>query len=74
VTNDVPSSAELVGDGGHQHGQHSLVWNYWLGGKDDEQVGDQIAAAMPQIIDLARAVRGFVVRAVTYLAGEMGIR
>lgn len=54
------------------------VWNYWLGGKDnypvDVQVGDQIAAAMPHIIDLARAVRAFLGRAVTYLAGEAGIR
>ena len=53
------------------------VWNYWLGGKDnypiDEVVGDQIAAAMPQIVDLARAVRGFLVRAVTYLVAEVGI-
>jgi S-adenosyl methyltransferase len=53
------------------------VWNYWLGGKDnypvDEQIGDQISAAMPQIVDLARAVRGFLMRAVTYLAGEEGI-
>lgn len=42
------------------------VWNYWLGGKDnypvDEQVGDQIQAVMPQIVDLARAVRGFLAR------------
>ena len=54
------------------------VWNYWLGGKDnypvDELVGDQISAAMPQIVDLARAVRGFLMRAVTYLVGEVGIR
>ncbi len=54
------------------------VWNYWLGGKDnypvDEQVGDQIQAVMPQIVDLARAVRGFLARAVRYLVGEVGIR
>jgi hypothetical protein len=54
------------------------VWNYWLGGKDnypvDEQVGDQIQAVMPQIVDLARAVRGFLTRAVRHLAGEVGIR
>lgn len=58
------------------------VWNYWLGGKDnyqvdkqvDKQVGDQIHAVMPQIVDLARAVRGFLVRTVGYLAGEVGIR
>jgi hypothetical protein len=54
------------------------VWNYWLGGKDnypvDEQVGDQIQAVMPQIVDLARAVRGFLARAVRHLVGEVGIR
>jgi S-adenosyl methyltransferase len=54
------------------------VWNYWLSGKDnypaDREVGDQIHAAMPEIVDLARAVRGFLIRAVRYLAVEAGIR
>ncbi|MGH3900917.1 MAG: SAM-dependent methyltransferase [Pseudonocardiaceae bacterium] len=54
------------------------VWNYWLGGKDnypvDEEAGDQIRAVMPAIVDTARAVRGFLVRAVRHLVGEANIR
>jgi hypothetical protein len=54
------------------------VWNYWLGGKDyydaDREVGDQILAQMPDIVDIARAVRGFLARAVRHLAAEAGIR
>ncbi|MGH3922665.1 MAG: SAM-dependent methyltransferase [Pseudonocardiaceae bacterium] len=54
------------------------VWNYWLGGKDnypvDREVGDQIFSFMPDIINGARAQRGFLVRAVRYLASEAGIR
>jgi SAM-dependent methyltransferase len=58
--------------------QTARIWNYWLGGKDnfavDRQVGDQIRAAFPQIVDNARASRSFLVRSVTYVAGEAGIR
>ncbi|MGW1053455.1 SAM-dependent methyltransferase [Streptomyces sp. NPDC002521] len=54
------------------------IWNYWLGGKDcyeiDRQVGDQIAAANPGILDTARAQRAFLVRAVEYLVRDAGIR
>lgn len=54
------------------------VWNYWLGGKDnypvDRVTGDQIRATMPGIVDTARAVRGFLDRAVRYLTDEVGIR
>jgi len=54
------------------------VWNYWLGGKDnypvDREVGDQIRAFMPDVVDDARAQRWFLVRAVRHLAGEAGIR
>ncbi|MGQ0777493.1 MAG: SAM-dependent methyltransferase [Pseudonocardiales bacterium] len=54
------------------------VWNYWLGGKDnypiDREVGDQFAAVQPGVIDVARASRAFLVRAVRYLVGEVGIR
>jgi hypothetical protein len=54
------------------------VWNYWLGGKDnypvDHEAGDQFAAVLPGIVDIARASRAFLVRAVRYLAGEVGIR
>ena len=53
-------------------------WNYLLGGKDnfaaDRAVGDAVAAQMPEIRDFARAGRGFLDRAVTYLAGAAGIR
>jgi S-adenosyl methyltransferase len=54
------------------------IWNYWLGGKDnfavDRQVGDQVLEIFPDIGYLARAVRGFLERVVTYLADEAGIR
>jgi len=54
------------------------VWNYWLGGKDnypvDHEVGQQIRARTPGITDIARASRGFLLRAVRHLAGEVGIR
>ena len=54
------------------------VWNYWLGGKDnfaaDRMVGDQVRAVFPEIIDAAQQTRAFLRRAVTYLAGEAGVR
>jgi hypothetical protein len=58
--------------------QTARIWNYWLGGKDhfavDRQVGDQIRQAFPQIVDNARASRAFLVRAVSYVTSEGGIR
>jgi hypothetical protein len=54
------------------------VWNYWLGGKDnyavDRAAGDAFRDAFPEIVQMARASRAFLVRAVEYLAGEAGIR
>src|SRR5712691_1855349 len=54
------------------------VWNYWLGGKDnypvDQQVGDQILAFVPELVSSARADRYFIARSVRYLAGDEGIR
>jgi hypothetical protein len=54
------------------------IWNYWLGGKDnfevDREIGDQFRQLFPDIVDIARGSRGFLARAVTYLAGEAGIR
>ena len=54
------------------------IWNYWMGGKDyyraDQQAGDQFVELYPGIRDMARASRLFIARAVTYLAGEAGIR
>ena len=58
--------------------QTARIWNYWLGGKDnfavDRQVGDQIRAAFPDIVENARASRAFLVRAVGYVTREAGIR
>jgi hypothetical protein len=54
------------------------VWDYWLDGKDhypvDREAGDQFAAILPSIIDVARASRAFLARAVRYLVREAGIR
>lgn len=54
------------------------VWNYWLGGKDnyrvDREVGDRVAEMYPDIVQLARAARSFLTRAVRYLSGDAGIR
>jgi SAM-dependent methyltransferase len=58
--------------------QTARIWNYWLGGTDnfavDRQVGDQIRAAFPDIVDNARASRAFLVRAVSYVTAEAGLR
>jgi O-methyltransferase involved in polyketide biosynthesis len=54
------------------------IWNYWLGGKDnfavDRAVGGQVREMFPGIARVARAQREFLVRAVSYLAGPVGIR
>jgi hypothetical protein len=54
------------------------IWNYWLGGKDNYEVdrvaGDEFVKAFPGIVDIARAGRAFLARAVRYLALEVGIR
>ena len=54
------------------------VWNYWLDGKDnfavDRAVGDQVREVFPEIVEAARYSRAFLRRAVTFLAGEAGIR
>jgi len=54
------------------------VWNYLLGGRDnfeaDRQAAKQLIAAAPVMGQVAPASRVFLRRAVTYLAGEAGIR
>jgi O-methyltransferase involved in polyketide biosynthesis len=54
------------------------IWNYWLGGKDnypvDRAAGDQYREVFPEIVDVARASRQFLTRAVSYLAAEAQIR
>jgi S-adenosyl methyltransferase len=53
-------------------------YNYWLGGKDnfaaDRESGDAVAAVFPTIRTAARENRGFLRRAVTFLAEQPGIR
>jgi hypothetical protein len=54
------------------------IWNYWMGGKDnyesDRAAGDAVAEVYPQIVTMARLSRQFLIRAVSFLAGECGIR
>ncbi|MFE1251296.1 SAM-dependent methyltransferase [Streptomyces sp. NPDC058735] len=57
---------------------NARVWNHWIGGKDnyevDQQVGEHVAGMFPVIRDIARADRDFLGRAVSFLAGERGVR
>lgn len=69
----------VPGDGIDTTVPHSArVWNYFLGGKDnyavDRAAGDEYRRVFPGILDIARADRGFLVRAVRYLVREAGIR
>jgi S-adenosyl methyltransferase len=54
------------------------MYDYYLGGKDnfeaDREAADKLLAVVPEARDIARANRGFLVRAVRYLAAEKGIR
>jgi hypothetical protein len=54
------------------------VWNYLLGGKDnfavDRAAADQFIAMFPPILDIARADRAFLGRAVRYLTTTAGVR
>src|SRR2546423_13832227 len=73
----IPDQGQLAKlDTNAPHG--ARVWNYWLGGKDnfaaDRAVGDQVREVYPEIVEIARESRAFLVRAVKYLAGEAGVR
>jgi hypothetical protein len=54
------------------------IWNYWLGGKDnfpvDREAGDDYRAIYPEIVEVARASRSFLTRAVRFLAGQARVR
>jgi hypothetical protein len=54
------------------------IWNYWLGGKDnyavDREAGEAYKEIFPGIAVVARSSRAFLTRAVSYLAGEAGMR
>jgi hypothetical protein len=88
VTDDRPATQGEPGPEGHDGTAgtaidstvpHSArIWNYWLGGKDnyavDREAGDQYVKVFPGIVDVARAGRAFIARAVRYLTAEAGIR
>jgi trans-aconitate methyltransferase len=54
------------------------VYDYWLGGKDnfapDRAAAEQAIRDFPDIVPTARANRGFLARAVRFLAEDAGIR
>ncbi|WP_255222100.1 SAM-dependent methyltransferase [Nocardia otitidiscaviarum] len=54
------------------------IWNYWMGGKDnydiDRVVGDASLEIDPDISAMAVQSRQFLIRAVRFLAGEVGLR
>jgi hypothetical protein len=76
VTDSPATGSESTLDASTPH--NARVWNYWLGGKDhfeaDRTIGDQIKHYFPDIVDIARESRAFLVRSVTFLAKEAGIR
>jgi len=53
------------------------IWNYWLGGKDnyavDREIGDELLAIFPGMVDVARQSRAFLGRVVRFLAADAGI-
>jgi hypothetical protein len=58
--------------------QSARIWNYWMGGKDyypiDREAGDAVIAVSPGIVTVAKQSRRFLIRAVSTLAAELGIR
>lgn len=54
------------------------IWNYWMGGKDNYEVdrvaGDAYRETAPNIEVMARASRSYLIRAVSYVTREAGIR
>ncbi|WP_067664317.1 SAM-dependent methyltransferase [Nocardia miyunensis] len=58
--------------------QAARIWNYWMGGQDnypsDRAAGDAVAAVYPDIVRMARLSREFLIKVVSYLAAEAGIR
>jgi hypothetical protein len=76
VPSSSPPGPEPVLDTTVAH--NARVWDYWLYGKDnysvDRAVGDHIARMFPRIVEVARADRAFLARAVEYLAGPAGVR
>ncbi|MEE1770819.1 SAM-dependent methyltransferase [Streptomyces sp. JV185] len=75
----VPSPAEPVSNRIDTTRPHSArFWNYFVGGKDnyevDREIGDQIRAFFPGLVDVAVAGRQFLRRSVTHLVADRGVR
>ena len=58
--------------------QSARIWNYWMGGKDnfpiDREAGDAVIAVNPGIVAVAKQSRQFLIRTVSTLARDLGIR
>ncbi|MBX6766497.1 MAG: SAM-dependent methyltransferase [Actinomadura rubrobrunea] len=71
---DLPPSSRIDTTVPHS----ARIWNYWLGGKDnypvDREAGDRYREQAPGVVDMARASRVFLTRAVRYVAAEEGVR
>jgi len=72
-----PSATDLTQlDTGIAH--PARVYDYWLGGSNnfaaDRAAAEAVIAARPSIVRDIRANRDFLLRAVTYLAAEAGLR
>jgi hypothetical protein len=67
------SASEIQSDVPHA----ARIWNYWMGGKDNYEVdraaGDAVAEVYPDIVTMAKQSRQFLIRAVSFLAGEVGM-
>ncbi|MGW4029359.1 SAM-dependent methyltransferase [Streptomyces sp. NPDC004838] len=54
------------------------IWNYWMGGKDNYEVdrtaGDAYLALAPQIATMARESRKYLIRSVTHVTRDLGVR
>ena len=58
--------------------QSARIWNYWMGGKDnfpvDRSAGDAVIEVNPGIVTVARQSRQFLIRTVSTLARDLGVR
>ncbi|HEX5996779.1 MAG TPA: SAM-dependent methyltransferase [Jiangellales bacterium] len=78
TSSSAPASGDRIAKLDTNVPHSARIWNYWLGGKDnfaaDREVGDQVRAVFPHIVENARASRAFLIRAVRHLAADQGIR
>jgi hypothetical protein len=77
-TSSVPASLSELPRLDSSTAHIARVYDYWLGGKDnfavDREVGDKVLDIHPETALSVRANRGFLARAVRYLAAKEGVR